>query len=155
MAERNNSELVGVWGNFVNRTLVFIVKYLNGVVPEGVTDTLISSRIQSGFDIVGQKIERGNFKDAIEEAFDLIRFGNKYYDTKTPWKTRTADPQDCQNTIFNCVQLIANIAELLAPFLPFSSEQIEKWLGYTFSWKPVEIQSGHILDEISILYERI
>lgn len=153
--ERNNSELVGVWGNFVNRTLAFIVKYLDGRIPEGITDIEISNRIEKGFEIVGRKIEKGNFKDAIDEAFELARFGNKYYDTKTPWKTRATDPEDCGNTLFNCVQLIANISELLTPFLPFSSAFIERWLGYDFSWNPVEIQAGRMLPDISVLFKRI
>lgn len=153
--ERNNSELVGVWGNFVNRTLAFIVKYLDGRIPEGITDIEISNRIEKGFEIVGRKIEKGNFKDAIDEAFELARFGNKYYDTKTPWKTRATDPEDCGNTLFNCVQLIANTGELLTPFLPFSSAFIERWLGYDFSWNPVEIQAGRLLPDISVLFKRI
>lgn len=153
--ERNNSELVGIWGNFVNRTLAFIVKYLDGVVPDGTIDRNVSWRIENGFEIVGKKIEKGNLKDALEEAFELVRFGNKYYDTLTPWKTRSSDRKRCEDTLFNCVQLVANIARLLTPFLPFSSGVIQKWLGYDFSWEPVEIKAGHELKDITILFERI
>lgn len=153
--ERNNSELVGIWGNFVNRTLAFIVKYLDGVVPEGVLDDEISEKIENAFDIVGKKIEKGNFKDSLEEIFELVRFGNKYYDTLTPWKTRTSDRKDCENTLFNCVQLIANISKLLEPFLPFTSQKVKAWLGYDSSWETVKVQSGHELLDITILFERI
>lgn len=153
--ERNNAELVGVWGNFVNRTLAFIVKYLGGTVPKGSLDAEVGSRIGDSFATVGKRIEKGNFKDAIEEAFDLVRFGNKYYDTATPWKTRTADPAACENAIYNCVQLIANIAVLLEPFLPFSSGKVRSWLGTESCWEPVEAEAGRRLDNIDILFERI
>lgn len=154
-AERNNSELAGIWGNFVNRTLAFIVKYLNGTVPAGEPDGAISARIERGYEIVGQKIEKGYFKDAIDEALDLARFGNKYYDTQAPWKTRVSDRKNCGQTLYNCVQLIANIANLLTPFLPFTSETVHGWLDCNFDWQPVYVRPGHELPKISILFQRI
>lgn len=154
-AERNNSELVGAWGNFVNRTLAFITKYLDGRIPQGSPDPAIQAQLQAAFPAVGRKIEVGNFKSALEEVFGLIRFGNKYYDSGEPWKTRTADPAACADTLFNCVQLIANLAALLAPFLPFSSEKVRGWLQLEACWSPQTVPAGLVLPEITILFERI
>lgn len=154
-AERNNSELVGAWGNFVNRTLAFITKYLDGRIPQGSPDPAIQAQLQAAFPAVGRKIEAGNFKSALEEVFGLIRFGNKYYDSGEPWKTRTADPAACADTLSNCVQLIANLSALLAPFLPFSSEKVRGWLQLEACWSPQTVPAGLVLPEISILFERI
>ncbi len=153
--ERNNSELLGIYGNFVNRSLAFIVKYLEGVVPNGVTDETLHSAIENAFTSVGQKIENGQLKDALGEVFDLIRLGNKYYDTEQPWKTRVSNPDKCGNTLYNCVQLIANLSVLLHPFLPFSSEKLFSWLGVRPEWTEQNVISGLLLPRISILFERL
>ena len=121
--ERNNSELLGAYGNFVNRTLAFLVKYNDSTIPTGIIESEIKEKIDNIYFKVGTKIENGHFKDALEIIFDLIRFGNKYYDLKEPWKTRIANKDKCDNTLFNCVQIIANLAVLLQPFLPFSSQK--------------------------------
>jgi methionyl-tRNA synthetase len=153
--ERNNGELLGAYGNLVNRTLVFITKYYDSKIPVGTLDKEIETRIIALYPSVGQKIESGQFKDALDTIFDFVRFGNKYYDSEEPWKTRTADPKKCDITIFNCVQIIANLAVLLQPFLPFSSEKIFAWLNLDREWKPQSVLQGHTLPEISILFERI
>jgi len=151
----NNSELLGAWGNFVNRTLAFIAKYLGGTVPTGRKDDKIDREIDAAFRSVGDKIEAGQLKDALEDAFGLVRFGNRYYDAREPWKMRTTDPAACGDTLYNCVRLIANLAVLLAPFLPFSSEKICTWLSLSNKWQPQAVPSGYKLPEISILFERL
>lgn len=132
--ERNNSELLGAYGNFVNRTLAFIAKYQGGIVPEGKIDSEVDRRIIAAFHSVDGKIEDGQFKDALDDAFELVRFGNKYFDSGEPWKTKTSDPIVCTNILHNCVQLIANLAILLEPFLPFSSAKIRAWLSLDKGW---------------------
>ena len=84
-----------------------------------------------------------------------MRSANKYFDTQTPWITRTTDEKACQNTLYQCVQIIANLAVLLAPFLPFSSEKVFAWLHISNDWKRKEISAGYRLPEIQILFERI
>lgn len=153
--ERNNSELLGAYGNFVNRTLVFITKYLERTVPEGKADREVTNRIATAFNFAGQKIENGHLKDALDNTFDLVRFGNKYFDSAQPWKTRTEKGTTCVETIYNCVQLIANIAVLLGPFLPFSSEKIQGWLGVGGGWGIKSIPGGYRIPEPEILFERI
>ena len=154
-AKQNNSELVGVWGNFVNRTLAFIRKYHDNHIPDGKIDSEITEKISGVFEDSGRKIENGCFRDALKTIFDLAKFGNKYYDSNTPWITRTESPEKCADTIFNCTVLIANLAVLLRPFLPFSSDKIIKWLGLSAEWKQQKIKSGQKLPDFSILFNRI
>ena len=180
-AEQNNSELVGAWGNLVNRTLAFIVKYLDNqipypataaesttaqntaissdakaVVPPGITlDTELRTRLTTVFDTVGTKIENGCFRDALDTIFELVRFGNKYYDTQEPWKTRTTAPERCAETLYNCTWLIGNLAVLLAPFLPFSSQRILDWLGLTTDWHTQNFQAKVIPKDFGVLFTRI
>lgn len=87
----HNGELFGAYGDFVNRSLTFIIKYWDGVVPEGALTPEINRNIEHLFTNVGRKIEEGNFKDALEEIFDLIRGANKFFDSEQPWITRTTD----------------------------------------------------------------
>ena len=98
-----------------------LIKYWDGVVPEGALTPEINRNIEHLFTNVERKIEDGNFKDALEEIFDLIRRANKFFDSEQPWITQTTDEEKCKNTLYQCVQIIANLAVLLAPFLPFSS----------------------------------
>lgn len=153
--KQNNSELVGAWGNFVNRTLAFSVKYLNCEIPSVAVDADIKERVQLLYGSVGAKIEKGAFRDALDEIFEVVRFGNTYYDAKQPWKTRVEDMEECRNTIGNCVYLVANIAILLHPFLPFSSAKAAKWLDISLQWKEQEVVAKQVSSDISILFSKI
>lgn len=151
----HNGELLGAYGNFVNRSLSFINKYWNGIIPEGRPDAEINGKIKTLYQEIGRLIEKTSFKDALRELFDFIRWANKYFDTKQPWITRTADEHTCKDTLYQCVQIIANLAVLLYPFLPFSSEKICTWLEINNKWEPQSVPSGYHLPEIEILFQRI
>lgn len=151
----HNGELLGAYGNFVNRSLAFIHKYYGGVVPDGSCNFVVDRQIGELFATVGRLIEQGSFKEAIESIFDFIRWSNKFFDAEQPWITRTAEPVSCKNTLFQCVQIVANLAVLLDPFLPFSSEKICKWLGIDHRWKKQTVSAGYMLPEIEILFQRI
>lgn len=151
----NNGELLGAYGNFVNRSLVFVEKYFNGKVPDGVFSNDVKEKIELLYINVGLKIEEGEFKSALEEIFEFIRFSNKYYDQQKPWSTRIISIDECRNTIFNCVQIIVNLAILLSPFLPFSSEKILSWLGCNNEWEVHYVDCGYSISKSSILFERI
>lgn len=153
--ERNNNELLGAYGNLVNRTLAFIQRYLDNHVPKGVTDDVVKNQIEYTFSIVGDDIEKGNLKEALEKAFYLVRFGNRYYDENVPWQTRKSDVTKCWQTIYNVVQIIANLATVLLPFLPFSSYKLINWLNLTSKWEIQSVPHGLELPEISILFERL
>lgn len=151
----HNNELLGAWGNFVNRTLAFITKYLDGRVPEGILEKESAQEIDRLYRAVGEKIEKGRFKEAVDDIFAFVRHANKYFDQHRPWITRNTDLPDCQNTLYNCVQLIVNLAVLLEPFLPFSSEKVRSWFLTDNSWKRKEVPAGFAVPEIEILFRRI
>ncbi len=151
----HNSELLGAYGNLVNRNLAFVTKYFNSTVPNGTMSETIKQRITSIFDRVGEKIENAELRDALDDIFELVRFGNKYFDAEKPWDTRTSNVTACENTIFNCIQLIASLSVLLSPFLPFSSEKLRGWLKLSTQWKPQYVNSGFTIETAEILFERL
>lgn len=153
--ERNNSELLGAYGNLVNRTLAFLVKHGDGTVPAGSLEDVCEARLADIFEQTGKRIEDGHIKEALEGIFDLVRFGNRYYDAAEPWKTRKENPEACGQTLFNCVQLVANAAVLLSPFLPFSSDAVRGWLSLDTDWSRQLVPAGHPLPEIGLLFPRL
>ena len=154
-AERNNSELLGAYGNLVNRTLAFLVKYGGGTVPEGTLDDTCKERLERAFEETAVRIESGRIKEALDGVFELVRFGNRYYDSAAPWKTRKDDPSACAQALYNCVQIVANAAVLLSPFLPFSSEVVRGWLALDNKWRCRLVPGGHPLPAIDLLFQRI
>lgn len=151
----HNSELLGAYGNFINRSLAFIAKYCDGVVPNGIDNPDLNIQIDELFISVGQQIENGTFKDAIDKIFDFVRSANKFFDTEQPWVTRNTDKTACDNTLYQCVQIIANLAVLLSPFLPFSSEKVLGWLNVSNKWERKLISAGYFLPEVGVLFQRI
>ena len=151
----HNGELLGAYGNFVNRSLAFITKYCDGIVPEGDDNQDISRQIEDLYASVGAQIEKGAFKDALDEMFEFVRGANKFFDTEQPWVTRNTDKTACDNTLYQCVQIIANLAVLLSPFIPFSSEKVIGWLGINNKWERQSVDAGYKLPEVEILFQRI
>ena len=150
-----NSELLGGYGNFVHRSLAFIHRYLNGRVPQGVLSDARRSGISSLYRTVGRHIEACRFKDALDILFADVRSANKRFDTEQPWLTRTTDPSACATTLYGCVQLIANFAILLQPFLPFSSQRLIQDLGLSEKWEFQSVPYGKALAEPEPLFQRI
>ena len=153
--ERNNADLVGAWGNLVNRTLAFIAKYEENRLPEASVSDEVIACIARTYEEVGALIEKGCFKDALKTIFETVRFGNRYYDAAQPWKTRESDPSACAHTLADCTYLIANLAVLLHPFLPFSCEKLMAWLGVKPDWKPQTVKAARLPEDISALYPRL
>lgn len=150
----HNSELLGAYGNLVNRTLKFIEKSLEGHIS-GALDVEVTRKIQDRYADVGLLIEKGHFKQAIEMIFETVRFGNKYFDAKQPWKEIHENAEECKNTLLTCVHLISNCAQLLSPFLPFSSEKVKRILNLDpYHWQSIERVSYEIT-QVSPLFERI
>ncbi len=151
----HNSELLGAYGNFVNRTLKFIEKSYEGIVPEAFPESAILEKVKRTYEAVGIHIEKGEFKRGLETIFELIRSSNKYFDEKQPWKQVSEDPSGCAVTLNTCTQIIVNLSNLLSPFLPFSSGKIQELLALeASSWEYVELQSLR-LKRIEPLFQRI
>lgn len=151
----HNGELLGAYGNFINRSLSFIAKYFDGIIPEGDVSDEWEEILRTLYDTTGKRIEEGNFKEAIDGIFDVVRKANKYFDEQAPWKTRTENVEACKNTLYQCTRIIANLATVLAPFLPFSSEKIFRWLNVSEDWSYKNVESGYELPELEILFERL
>lgn len=151
----HNSELLGAYGNFVNRTLKFIEKYYDGAVPKGHINLELKERIEELYRIVGNAIEQAHFKVAVETIFETVRFANKYFDEQAPWKQREEEPVACEETIYTCVYFIVNFAQLLEPFLPFSSERVRNMLAITNTgWRCENILPERI-SHVQPLFERV
>ena len=151
----HNSELLGAYGNFVNRNLAFVEKYFDCTIPKADMNEMIRQKIADTFISVGERIEGTDLRDALDEIFELVRFGNRYFDTEKPWVSRNNDIEACKNTIFDCIQLIANLSILLAPFLPFSSKQVGEWLELDTHWSPQYVDAGFIIPKTEILFSRL
>ena len=162
--ERNNSELVGVYGNFVNRALQLTKKYWNGVVPACGELQGIDRQTLAEFKDVKKKVEElldvFKFRDALKEAMNLARIGNKYIADCEPWKVAKTDMKRVETILNISLQLVANLAIAFEPFLPFSSDRLRKMIGLdTFDWNQLGatdlLQPGHQLGEPALLFEKI
>jgi methionyl-tRNA synthetase len=153
---RHNGELLGAFGNFVNRTLVFIEKAFDGRVPEGRIEEGIRKGLEELYLSAGCKIEAGEFKSALEEIFFHIRAANKYFDEKRPWAEAKENIGGCADTLYNCIQIIANLSQLLAPFIPAACERLRTILGAeSAAWEFRSLEPGHALGKSEILFQRL
>ncbi|WP_246938504.1 methionine--tRNA ligase [Bacillus pinisoli] len=151
----HNGELLGAYGNFVNRTLKFIGRAFNNKVPSGVIEPAFEDKLSHLYVSVGEKLECGELKSSIEEIFHCIRDANKFFDAQKPWLALNEDITNCQNTLYTCVQIIANLSNLLSPFLPFSADQLRIFLGICEPrWNYIEVDTGTTIT-VEILFERI
>ena len=162
--DRNNNELVAVYGNFVNRALQRTKKYWDGVVPECGTLLDVDRATLEEFKNVKSKVEElldaFKFRDAQKEAMNLARIGNRYIAECEPWKVWKTDPKRVETILYISLQLVANLAIAFEPFLPFSSRKLRElikmdgceWgnLGNTDLLKP-----GHQLAEPELLFEKL
>ncbi len=162
--ERNNSELVAIYGNFVNRALQLTKKYWNGVVPEcGELQEVDRQAIEEFKDVkqkVEQLLDQFKFRDALKEAMNLARIGNRYITECEPWKVWKTDQKRCETILNICLQLTANLAIAFEPFLPFSSKKLREMLNLPeFDWNQLGnteiLYAGHQLGEPSLLFEKI
>jgi methionyl-tRNA synthetase len=151
----HNSELLGAYGNFVNRTLKFIEKSYDGKTPEGKINLEIKAKIGQLYKEVGSLIMNAHFKKSLENIFDFVRYANKYFDEQKPWVQINEEKSLCDNTMANCIYIISNLAQLLNPFLPFSSKNVKEMLGLNeLRWEEIEISSMS-LKGIKPLFKRI
>lgn len=151
----HNSELLGAFGNLVNRTFKFLEKSYDLEVPQTEIDKSIKNELHSLYRKVGQLIEEAKIKEALELIFEFIRTCNKYFDEQQPWITFKEEKEKCDETLATCVFIIQNLSQLLNPFLPFSAEKLKDMLGIeTLEWHVIEDLPKR-LASVSPLYERI
>lgn len=162
--ERNNSELVAVYGNFVNRALQLTKKYWGGVVPACGELQEVDEKAIAEFKDVKEKVEQYlnvfKFREAQKEAMNLARIGNRYITECEPWKVWKTDPKRVETILNISLQLVANLAIAFEPFLPFSSEKLRKMINMpNFEWTQLGstdlLKSGTQLGEPELLFEKI
>ncbi len=151
----HNGELLGKWGNFINRTLVFINKSFDSKLDNSTIDIELEDKLKQLYSEVGKDIEDGYPKDGINKIFDYIGLANKYFDTEQPWILAKDNKEKCNEVLFNCCNIIYNINTLLKPFLPFTSQKVETYLNQNNNeWKYEQINNLRINNKIEPLYER-
>ena len=162
--ERNNSELVAVYGNFVNRALQLTKKYWNGVVPAcGELEEIDRQTIQEFKDVkekVEAYLEIFKFREAQKEAMNLARIGNKYIAETEPWKLWKTDPKRVETILYISLQLVANLSIAFEPFLPFSSKKLREMINMTeYNWSELGstdlLPAGKQLAEPELLFDKI
>ena len=162
--DRNNNELVAVYGNFVNRALQLTKKYFNGVVPECGELQEVDLKAIEEFKDVKQKVEAlldtFKFRDAQKEAMNLARIGNKYITDCEPWHVAKTDIERVKTILYLSLQLVANLEIAFEPFLPFSSARLREMLNITDTdWAQLGsielLKPGHQLGTPALLFEKI
>ena len=162
--DRNNNELVAVYGNFVNRALQLTKKYFGGVVPECGELQYVDRKAIEEFKDVKQKVEAlldtFKFRDAQKEAMNLARIGNKYITDCEPWHVAKTDMERVKTILYISLQLVANLEIAFEPFLPFSSAKLREMLNVSETeWDQLGstelLKPGHQLGTPALLFEKI
>jgi len=160
---RNNSELVAIYGNFINRTLVLTQKYFANRVPERGEltdyDKEVLAEIPQIVERVEKSLETFHFRDALKETMNLARLGNKYLADTEPWKVIKTDEGRVKTILNICLQISANLSTLMEPFMPFSSQKLREFMNIdVIDWAKMGdgvIPAGHELGEAGLLFEKI
>ena len=147
-----NNDLAGTLATFINKVLIFAKKNYGSRVPNGKMDEKLKGEILNLYFDAGDKIEDGHFKDALTSIMDLCKKGNKYFDDSKVWDLIEKNPGKLRDVIYNCIQVIANLANLLEPFMPSTSKKIVESLGIDETiWSFVEKKQGMIKESNTIL----
>ena len=161
---RNNNELVAVLGNFVNRALVLTQKYYGGVVPAcgemSEYDKQTIAELSTIKESLEHNIENYRFREALKDAMNFARIGNKYLADSEPWKLVKTDTERVKTILYIALQITANIATAIEPFMPFSAAKILSMLAVEkFGWDTLGsmelIAAGHTIGTPSLLFEKI
>lgn len=161
---RNNSELVAILGNYVNRVVVLTHKYYNGVVPTpGEFDNIDREAFEELAqlrDALTEKIENFHFRDALRDAMSMARLGNKYLQDTEPWKTVKTDPERVKTIMYVNLQIVASLAVAMEPFMPFMAGKLRNILHLDkLSWSDIGktdlLTAGHTVGEPELLFDKI
>ena len=161
---KNNSELVGIFGNFINRVTVLTQKYYNGIVPQPnefeQVDKDLYHEMQQIPEKIGKNLDEFRFRDALTEMMNLARLGNKYLADEEPWKVIKDNPERVKTQMFCALQVAGALAYLCEPFLPFTSQKMKSGLNLEDkNWYEVlntpPIPTGHQINEMPLLFSKI
>lgn len=150
-----NGELLGKWGNFVNRTLQFINKSFDGKLTNNKLDSEVESKLKELYELVGKSIDNGDTKNGLSRIFDFINYSNKYFDENEPWKLAKENVSKCEDILYNCCNIIFNINNLLKPYLIETTKYVDSFLNYSIDkWEYERLNTVNLSKEIIPLYER-
>jgi len=161
---RNNNELLAVFGNFVNRTLILTQKYYDGIVPPIVSSDAETDKVLSEIakypEIISSSLERYRFREALSELMNLARLGNKFMTDSEPWKLIKTDPEKVKTVLNISLQIVANLSVLCEPFLPYTSGKLQRLINVKdLKWKDAGridlLKEGNQLNTPELLFERI
>ncbi|MES2558597.1 MAG: methionine--tRNA ligase [Bacteroidota bacterium] len=162
---RNNSELVAILGNFVNRTVVLTHKFYDGKVPpfdykeEGFDEAMVAMHIFQSKEKIEKSMDQFRFREALFEVMEVARLGNKFLADHEPWKLIKTNEKKTAAIMNLALQICANLSVLMKPFLPHSSQDLEKMTGKTFGWNDIGsmllMQEGDAIGEAVLMYEKI
>ena len=150
-----NGELLGKWGNLVNRTLQFINKSFDGKLTNNKLDSEVESKLKELYELVGKSIDNGDTKNGLSRIFDFINYSNKYFDENEPWKLAKENVSKCEDILYNCCNIIFNINNLLKPYLIETTKYVDSFLNYSIDkWEYERLNTVNLSKEIIPLYER-
>ncbi len=161
---RNNSELLAIFGNFVNRTLILTHKYYEGRVPAlgNLTeeDKKAIEQIKAFPGLIGNSLEKYRFREAANEMMNLARLGNKYLTDEEPWKVIKTDPDRVKTVLNISLQICANLSLVCAPFIPFTAEKMSKILNIKeLLWDDAGridiLKENDLINQPELLFEKI
>lgn len=158
---RNNSELVAILGNLVNRVAILTQKNFDNKVPQATGCSDLEAFIKNQKEKISELLEQFKFREALTEVMNVARHGNKLLTEKEPWKLIKTDVEATGIVLYDCLQIIANISILIEPFLPFTAQKIRSILNQntTWNWSDIGRQdlvaAGSTLGEISLLFDKI
>jgi len=160
---RNNSELVAIFGNFINRVMVLTQKYYEGIVPQASAlnnaDREALERLRAFPSLMEEEIEHYRFRSYSQEVMNLARLGNKYLADQEPWKLIKTDPKRVEAIMFTALQIAAGLTVLSEPLLPFTAQKMKDMLQLNATWEDVCIGellvAGHTLNKAQLLFEKI
>ena len=163
---RNNNELVAIFGNFINRVAVLTQKYYEGVIPAAGEfndiDTETLRQITELTEKIEQSLERYRFREAQQELMNMARLGNKYLADEEPWKLIKTDPERVKTVMYVALQIATALAVASEPFLPFTSEKLNRMLQLgAISWENLKtnatelLKAGHRIGTAELLFEKI
>ena len=161
---RNNSELVAIFGNFINRVMVLTQKYYNGKVPSmgelNAADQAALTKMKEFPSLMEKEIEHYHFRAYSQEVMNLARLGNKYLADQEPWKLIKTDPERVETIMFTALQIAAGLSILSEPLLPFTAQKMMDMLQLKATWEDVIsgeplLVPGHLLQKSQLLFEKI
>lgn len=157
---KNNSELVGILGNFINRVMVLTQKYYNGVVPAKTKDFEELNQLKEFTKKIGSYLDKFEYRNALAEYMNLARLGNQFLQIQEPWKKQDS-PEEVKNIMYAAAQIAGMLTQLGEPFLPYTAEKLYKMLNISpMSWNELEnaseiISAGHQLNEPELIFSKI